>query len=226
MTSTIRGPVERTTAVPTPRSAVDGRPEAAVTAAPAAPPADPGVIGLPAFIVGSLALALVNIGFTPVSALFAAVPIIMTAAAVGQLIAAVWAMRLGQGAAASFNAVFAGFWASYAVLSLGLAHNWFLIGPLGVHRTQELFLIAWIAVVGLMTVATARLPLLFTALLALVESSFVLSYLALANLNANLTKISGWVIVAFCAIGGYLFLSAMNVANGGKPYPMGRPLVR
>lgn len=190
------------------------------------PPVDPGLIGMPAFIVGSLALALVNLEFTPATALFAAIPIILTATFLGQLVAALWAIRLGEGASAGINFTFAGFWASYAVLSMGLAHNWFLIGPLGIHRTQELFLIAWLAVIGLVLLATLRLPVIFTGLLALVEAAFALSFFGIANLNADLTKASGWVMIAFCAIGGYLFLSAMNVASGGKPFWMGKPLVR
>lgn len=190
------------------------------------PPVDPGLIGMPAFIVGSLALALVDLEFTPATALFAAIPIILTATFLGQMVAALWAIRLGEGVSAAINFTFAGFWASYAVLSLGLAHNWFLIGPLGVHRTQETFLIAWLVVIGLLLIASIRLPMIITALLALVEVAFFLSYLGVMNLNANMTKASGWVILGFCAIGGYLFLSAMNVASGGKPYWMGKPLVR
>ena len=190
------------------------------------PPVDPGLIGMPAFIVGSLALALVDLEFTPATALFAAIPIILTATFLGQLVAALWAIRLSEGASAAINFTFAGFWASYAVLSLGLAHNWFLIGPLGVHRTQETFLIAWLVVIGLVLVSSLRLPVLYTALLGLVEAAFFLAFLGIANVNTDLTRISGWVVIAFCAIGGYLFLSAMNVANGGKPYWMGKPIIR
>ncbi len=231
MSSTIRRPAENTTAppVPSPRAATEYRADGAapmVAPVAAAPPVDPGLIGLPAFIVGSVALALVDLEFTPATALFAAIPIIMTATAIGQGVAALWAIRLHQGAAAAINSVFAGFWASYAVLSLGLAHNWFLIGPLGVHRTQETYLIAWLVVIGLVLVSTVRLPVVFTGLLALVEAAFFLAFMGVMNLNTNLTKASGWVILAFCAIGGYLFLSAMNVTNGVKPSPMGRPLVR
>lgn len=231
MSSTIRRPVENTTAppVPSPRAGTEYRAEVAapmVAPVAAAPPVDPGLIGLPAFIVGSVALALVDLEFTPASAMFAAIPIILAATAIWQGVAAIWAIRLGQGASAGINGVFAGFWASYALLSLGLAHNWFLIGPLGVHRTQETFLIAWLVVIGLVLVATVRLPMIFTALLVLVEAAFFLAFLGVMNLNTTMTKASGWVILAFCAIGGYLFLSAMNVTNGGKPFPMGRPIVR
>lgn len=229
MSTSIPAQTPSTTAppVPSPRAGTEVAP-AAVAAAPAAvaPPADPGVIGLPAFIVGSIALALVDLEFTPATALFAAIPIIMTATAFGQLIAALWATRLGQGATAGINYVFAGFWASYAVLSLGLAHNWFLVGLTGIRRTQETFLIAWLVAIGLVTLATVRLPAIFTALLALVEAAFFLSFLGVVQTSTTLTKASGWVIIAFSAVGAYLYLSAMNTSNGGKPFPMGQPLVR
>ena len=230
MSSTIRRPAENTTAPPVPsqRVATDYRADgAAPMAAPvaAAPPVDPGLIGFPAFIVGSLALAMVNLSFTPASAAFAAIPIILTATTFGSVVAAFWAIRLGEGAAAGINFTFAGFWASYAVLSLGLAHNWFLVGPAGVQRTEETFLIAWLVVIGLVWIATVRLPLMYTALLTLVEVAVALIFFGVMNANESLTKAGGWVILAFCAIGGYLFLSAMNVANGGKPFWMGKPLV-
>lgn len=230
MSSTITGPAQNTRAptVPSPRAVTEVRHDGHAAALPVTvkPPLDPGLIGLPAFIVGSLALALVNLEFTPVTALFAAIPIIMTATFLGQLVAALWAIKLGDGPSAGINFTFAGFWASYAVLSMGLAHNWFLIGPLGVHRTQETFLIAWLVVIGLVLLSTLRLPVIFTALLTLVEGAFFLSFLGVANANVDLTKASGWVMLAFCAIGGYLFLSAMNLATGGKPYWMGKPLIR
>jgi hypothetical protein len=198
------------------------------TAVAGAPPttADPGLIGLPAFVVGAVALALVDVRFVPASAAGAAVPIIMTATSVGMLIAAIWAVRLGQGAVAGINGVFAGFWLSYAGLVLGLTHGWFGIAPADVARTQEAFLISWIVVVGLLTVASLRLPVLYTGLLALVELAFVLSLIATVNASTSMSKTAGWVVFAFSAVGAYAFVSAMNAATGGRPFPMGRPILR
>jgi succinate-acetate transporter protein len=64
--------------------------------------------------------------------------------------------------------IFGTFWLSYAVLVLGLDHNWFAI-----------------------TV---------TAVLA--------------------------VVLVFAALGVYLFFSASQAGTGGKPLPLGRPLMR
>ena len=43
------------------------------------------------------------------------------------MIAAVWAAALGQTLVACIFGLFAGFWLSYAVLVLGLNHDWFAI---------------------------------------------------------------------------------------------------
>ena len=38
-------------------------------------------------------------------------------------------------------------------------------------------------------------------------------------------KAAGWVIMAFCAIGVYLFASAGFHATGGKELPPGKPIL-
>lgn len=227
--SDIRIPVSTSTGqtVPSPRggvieTAIETSPAVAATPAAAG---DPALIGMPAFLVGSVALALVDINFASAAAAGAAVPIILTATSLGMAYAAIWAARLGQNAAAGINGVFAGFWISYAALALGLQHGWFAVQPAGAARAQEVFLIAWIVVVGLLVVGTLRLPLLYTVLLALVEVAFVVSLFATVNASENLTKTAGWVVVAFSAVGAYLYVSALNTANGGRPYPLGSPIV-
>src|ERR1700744_4435331 len=73
---------------------------AAAHAAPAAPPADPMMIGLPSFIVGSVALGLVLIGYVPAAAVGASLAVIIAATGLGLVIAATWAANLGQSAVA------------------------------------------------------------------------------------------------------------------------------
>jgi succinate-acetate transporter protein len=200
---------------------------AGAAVAPAATPVgDPALIGLPTFMVGSIGLALVDTGFAPATATGAAIPLIMTASGVGSLVAMVWAARLGQSAVAGVYAIFGGFWLSYAALVLGLTHNWFGIAPEGVNRTQEVFLISWVAVVGLLTLSSVRLPMAYTGLFALVEAAFVLSLLGAIYDSTALTKAAGYVVLAFVTVGAYLFLSSMSVATGGRSYALGRPIVR
>src|SRR5689334_16570343 len=108
---------------------VQSTPEPAA-AAPAAAPiwgGDPMAVGLPTFIVGSVALGLVLVGVVPATAVGASLPIILAATAIGLGVSAVWAAAIGQSVVASIFGVFAGFWLSYAVLVLGLVHGWFAI---------------------------------------------------------------------------------------------------
>jgi succinate-acetate transporter protein len=147
----------------------------------------------------------------------------MTATGIGLLIAAVWAARLGQSAVAGVFGIFAGFWMSYAALVLGLTHGWFAIAKTDVVRTQELFLISWLVVIGLLTLGSVRLPMAFTALFAVVEVALVLDLLGTIYASTGLIKTAGWVVFAFVAIGAYLFLSGMSAATGGRPLPLGRP---
>src|SRR5215469_921965 len=107
---------------------------------------DPGLLGLPSFIVGTVAIALVFIGVVPAGNTGAALPIILAATATGMFIAAIWAAAIGQSAMAGINGTFAGFWLSYAVLVLGLTHNWFGITPAATIASEKLFLIAgWLS---------------------------------------------------------------------------------
>ncbi len=162
------------------------RPEKA-GAAPAGPLAgDPAVIGLPSFIVGSIALGMVLTGFVPATAVGASLPIILAATAVGQFVAAVWSASLGQNAVASVFAIFGGFWLSYAVLVLGLTHNWFGVTAAAVTSTQELFLTSWLITIVMLTLATLRLPLAFTLVFVLVDVALLLVLLGTANAFNNL----------------------------------------
>jgi hypothetical protein len=44
--------------------------------------------------------------------------------------------------------------------------------------------------------------------------------------SVALNKAAGYVVLAFAALGLYLFLSTASVSAGGRGYPLGRPLVR
>ena len=214
--------------VPGPRASAETGTD--VSAAPAVPaPAatgDPAIVGLPTFMVGSIGLALVDVGFAPPTATGAAIPLILAGAGLGSLVALMWAARLGQSAVAGVYAIFAGFWFSYAALVLGLTHNWFGIAPEGVNRTEQVFLIAWVVIVGLLTLSSVRLPMAYTGLFALVEVAFVLSLVGAIYDSTSLSKAAGYVVFGFVAVGAYLFLSSMSVATGGRPYALGRPIVR
>jgi uncharacterized protein len=201
--------------------------EAPAAAAPAGPLAgDPSTVGLPAFIVGSVALGLVLVGVVPATAVGASLPIILAATSIGPLVAAVWSAAIGQSAVASVFGIFAGFWLSYAVLVLGLVHNWFGIGLLAVVATQKLFLITWLVVMVMLTLASLRLPLAFTGVFVLVDVALFLVLLGTVQPSTALLKAGGYVVLVFAALGVYLFFNSLSLATGGKALPLGKPDMR
>src|SRR5215831_1455067 len=186
--------------------------EVVVAEVPASGPlaGDPAMLGLPSFIVGSIALGLALVGVTPASAVGAPLAIIMAATAAGLTIAAIWAAAIGASAVAAIFGIFAGFWLSYAVLVVGLLHNWFGIGLPAVMAT----------------LATLRLPLAFTAVFALIDVALLLLFINTIHASAGLSKTAGYVVLAFAALGVYVFFGSASVATGGDPLPLGRPVLR
>ncbi|MGW6279591.1 GPR1/FUN34/YaaH family transporter [Kribbella sp. NPDC055071] len=198
---------------------------AAEVAVPAAT-GDPAMIGLPSFIVGSVALGLVLVGYVSAAGVGASLPLIVAATGLGLLVAAIWAAALGQSAVAGVFAIFAGFWLSYAMLVLGLTHNWFAIAAGDALHTQGLFVISWLVVVGMLTLGTLRLPVAYTVLFALIEIALVLVLIGTLQQSAGTLKVGGVVVFIFAAVGVYLFFSSASQATGGKALPLGQPLVR
>jgi uncharacterized protein len=203
---------------------------AAVPETPATPAAapvwggDPMALGLPSFIVGSVALGLVLVGMVPATAVGASLPIIASATAAGLFIATIWSAIVGQSAVACVFGIFAGFWMSYAVLVLGLVHGWFAITAAAAVSTQELFLTAWLIVIVMLTLATLRLPVAYTALFALIDLALLLVLIGTANASSGTLKFAGYIVLLFAALGVYLFFSTVSLATGGKALPLGKPL--
>jgi len=189
---------------------------------------NPAALGLPCFIAGSVALGLAFVGVVPLTALGAAVPIVLTATSIGLLLATIWAAGVGQTAVASVFGIFGGFWLSYAVLSLGLNHNWFAIPLTSVRVTVELFLVSWLVVVLMLTLATLRLPMAFTLVFLLVDVALILLFAGYNSIpvSRGLLQAAGWVILVFAAIGVYLYYDCASQATGGSALPLGRPALR
>jgi succinate-acetate transporter protein len=187
---------------------------------------DPLALGLPTFIVGSVALGLVLVGFVSPLGTGASLPIILLATAVGLLISTLWAMAVGQSAVAMILGVFTGFWASYGFLILGLQHGWFGITLIDLRSTQELFLISWIVIMSMLTLATLRLPMAFTAVLFLVDVALICVLVGVINTSANWLKAGGALAFLFATVGVFIFFGTASVATGGKPIPLGRSILR
>lgn len=197
-------------------------------AAPAAPApiGSPAIIGVPLFVVGSFALGLVLVGYVPATAGGASIPILATATGLGIGVAAIWAAALAQNAVAGIFAIFSGFWLSYSALVLGLTHGWFGILPEDAVQTQELYLLSWLVLISLLTVASLRLPLAFPVLFGLISVALLMILIATGNGNAGLSEAAGYVVLAFATLGAYMFVDAMWQATGGAALPLGPPLVR
>ncbi|MDT4932606.1 MAG: uncharacterized protein QOK11_498 [Pseudonocardiales bacterium] len=187
---------------------------------------NPAAVGVPVFVAGSVALALVLIGYVPPDAVGASIPIIAAATGIGLVITTIWSAAVGQTALASIFGIFAGFWLSYAMLVLGLTHNWFAISAAAAVHTQALFLITWLVILGLLTIGTLRLPLAFTVLFVLIDAALAVVLAGTINGSSNLLKAGGWLTFAFAAVGAYIYFGIATQATGGGGIPLGPPVVK
>jgi len=186
---------------------------------------DPGMVGLPSFIVGTVALGLASIGVLPSAPTTAVLPIVLTATSIGLLLATIWSLVAKENAAAGIYGVFSGFFLSYAALQVGLLHGWFGIGLTSIIATQKLFLISWLVVVTMLILATLRLPVIFTALFVLVDLTLLFSLLQVIQNSTAMAKATGWTALAVAAVGIYLFVSSSFRDTGGKELPTGKPVL-
>jgi succinate-acetate transporter protein len=186
---------------------------------------NPMLLGLPVFVAASVALGLTFVGYVSTAGHAGALPIIMMSTGIGLLITTVWAIALGQSAVACVFGIFSGFWLSYSALLLGLTHNWFAIGKADVTHTVAAFLITWLVIIGLLTLAMLRLPLAFTTVNVLIDIALVLILIGTIRGSQNFNKAGGWVAFLFAAVGAYIFVGTASVATGGKPLPLGRPVI-
>lgn len=193
--------------------------------APPAPAADPLVLGLPAFTVGAIALGLALVGYLPSAAQAGVLPILLATTGVGLLVSAIWAATLGQMYVASLLGMFSGFWWSYALLVLGLTHGWYGVPSHNVPRVVGLFLISWTVVIVAFTLGSLRLPAAFTLLLSLIDLALILLAIGALQASSGVTKAGGVAVLAFAALGVYLFLGSIWSAVGGRPFPLGKPLI-
>jgi uncharacterized protein len=184
---------------------------------------DPAIVGVPTFVVGSVMLGLALINYAPAAG--GALPIIIMATGIGQLVAALWAAAIGQSAVAAIFGIFSGFWLSYAAQLAGLMHGWWGLTPAATVHTVAAFLISWLILIGILTLGSLRLPSAFTLIFALIDVALILVLAATVNGSPGLNKAGGVVVFAFAAVGAYVFAGSLSVATGGKPFPLGRPVI-
>lgn len=205
------------------------------------PVANAALVGVPTFLVGSIALALNLTNYVPQTLVGAPIAIILLATGVGQTIATIFALRAGESAVASVFGIFGGFWLSYGAFVLGVLHNWYgfttpapgaspaaaaAAAATNIENAQKLFLLSWLILVVVLTLVSLRLPMAFTLLFVLVDLALLFVLLSVINASATQQKIGGYFTWGFIAIGVVLFYDAMSAATGGKNLPLGRPIIK
>ncbi len=187
---------------------------------------DPVVLGLLVFALGSTVLGISLIGYVPAAIQGNSImAIVYAATGLGLLVTTVWAAALGQTFVATVLGAFACFWISYAALVLGLIHNWYAIPAADITHTVVQFLIGWLVVIFMLDVVSIRVPLAFTLILSCGFVGVLLVTLGTANASTGLTKTGGAFILLLAVLGFYAYLSTATASVGGKPLPLGSPLI-
>jgi len=210
----------------------------ATTAAPpaaAAPPtANPALLGLICFLPAGITLGLWFVGYLDTTALPGGmIPALTFSAGLFMMIAAIFALRVGDSVSAAIFGVFSAFWTSFGVLLMALNNGWIVDAGTGealsaaqIGSIQSTYLLSFSLVFILLTLATLRLPLMFTVGFVLVDITFVLAYLGVTAGNAGLFPIAGITTFAFRAVFAYILFDAFGQTLGGRAMAMGNPLVR
>jgi uncharacterized protein len=205
--------------------AAEPAPEPVAAAAP--PVGNPALLGLITFLPSGLTLGLWFVGYLDTATLPGGmVPALALSAGVFMLIATVWAGRIGASTVAAIFGVFAAFWLSFAALVTGLTSGWWGIAADGVKSVQSTYLLSFLLVFVLLTLATLRLPLAYTVGFVLVDLTFLLAFLAVATTTSGWFTWAGVTTFGFCAVFAYVLYDGFNQDLGAPAMPMGNAVVR
>jgi uncharacterized protein len=200
---------------------------AAPVAAPVAPAGNPALLGLITFLPSGITLGLWFVGYLDTATLPGGmIPILGLSAGLFLLISAVWASRIAANTVAAIFGVFAAFWLSFALLVTGLTSGWWGITAAGVKSVQSTYLLSFLLVFVLLTISTLRLPLAFTAGFVLVDLTFLLAFLAVANTQSSLFTWAGVTTFGFCAVFAYILFDGFGQDLGAPAMPMGNAVMR
>ena len=182
---------------------------------------DPQLVAAPVFTIGSIALALQLTQYVSPAALGTPLAIILGTTGLFLLVSTIWAAGVGQSFVACFAGTFGGFWISYAILVLGLLHDWFKIPPGDVARTVAIFAMAFAAFFLFLTLASIRLPIIYTLIFGLVTVALCLVATAYLEtpIDLDILKAAGYVTFVFAGLGMWLSWTVMNLSLGGPAFP-------
>ncbi|MGQ0838052.1 GPR1/FUN34/YaaH family transporter [Actinokineospora sp.] len=201
--------------------------------APAAPAPNPGILGLATFLPGGITLGLWLVGYLDTAALGGGmIPAVTFSSGLFLLIACVWASRVGASAVAGIFGTFSAFWLSFGFLLMGLINGWFGISTDAavsagqVQNVQATYVLSFLIVFVLVTLATLRLPLAFTLGFVFVDITFAMVLVFVLTGNTTYAVIGGIADFAFCAVFAYILLDAITQDLGGKAKPLGNPITK
>ena len=190
---------------------------------------DPQLVAAPVFTIGSIALAFQLTQYVSPVALGTPLAIILGTTGLFLLVSTIWAAGVGQSFVACFAGTFGGFWISYGILVLALQHDWFKIPLKDVGRTVAIFAIAFAAFFFFLTLASLRLPVIYTAIFGLVVVAlcFVAAAYLKTPIDLDLLKVAGYIVFVFAGLGMWLSWTVMNLSLGGPVFPpLGPPVIR
>lgn len=205
---------------------------AATEAPAAAPAANPALLGLITFLPSGITLGLWFVGYLDTTALPGGmISVAVFSAGLFQLIAAVWAGRLGASSVSAIFGVFSSFWITFGVQLFFLNNGNIVDAGTGqaiataqVNNILETYLLSYLIVFIILTLATLRLPVAFTAGFVFVAATFALAFLAVTLGATGLFPIAGITTFIFCAIFAYILFDGFGQDLGGKAMAMGNPL--
>jgi uncharacterized protein len=182
---------------------------------------DPQVLGIPVFVLGSIALGFALLGFPATYG--SVIPIIALGTGMFLLVSTVWSIVLGMSFVAAVFGIFSAFWLSLAGLLLGavLHGEWFGVkAAADATSAAQAFYVTWAILIFIAFIPTLRLPVIYPLIFILIVLALVL---AAASAGATIT---GIVVLAFAALGAYLFVSLAFASLGGRALPLGPALLR
>jgi len=190
---------------------------------------DPQTVAAPVFVIGSIALGIqLTQAISPIG-LGTPIAILLGCTGLFLLLSTWWAASAGQSFVACFAGTFGGFWIGYSILVLGLLHGWFIIPPAAIANTVVTFSVTFAIFFVFLTLASLRLPIIYTLIFALVVLALCLVAAAysMSPISTNTLKVAGYVVFVFAALGMSLSWTVMNLSLGGPAFPpLGPPVIK
>jgi hypothetical protein len=172
-------------------------------------------------VVGGLDFALAVANWVPVGALTPVLIVVI----IGQAAATRAAVRSGRTALGYVHGGLTGFWLSYALLILGIAHNWYGVDPQDSSPALAVFLLSWSLAMLITTVLCLTESAAWVVLLALFDVALILLALGTITGHPGLFTTASALIFAFVALGAYLSVALFGPARLRQALPVGPRLL-